>query len=211
MRMATSVARNPPDHSTGAGAFQSGDHLRVRRAWHGIPYTHHGVWVDGPPGDEIVQFGDGEGGRKPEGVGYASLEGFERGARAELVPHGRYEGIHWLPHADPPERVVERARWLAEHAAELPPQPYNLIGHNCEHVANWCVCGYTESHQYKRALLAVAYAKAGFYLYITWRIRQGTMTPALWAALLPNLVSTWTIHVYNREIKRFWQRVREAP
>jgi hypothetical protein len=179
--------------------------------WHGIPYTHHGVWIGGEPGREIVQFGGGDAGRKPDGVGYTSLDGFERGDRAKLVAHGRYEGIHWLPEADAPEKVVGRARWLADHGTELPRQPYNLIGHNCELVANWCVCGYTESHQYKRALFAAAYVKAGFYLYVTRRIRRGTMTPALWAALLPNLVSTWTIHVYNREIKRFWQRVKAAP
>lgn len=190
--------------------FQPGDHLRVRRQWHGIPYSHHGVWVTELPGYEIVQFGGGEGGRKPDGVGYASLDDFERGAPAELVPHGRYEGIHWLPGADPPETIVARARWLADHGADLPPQPYNLIGHNCELVANWCVCGYTESHQYKRVLLVVAYAKAGFYLYVAGRIRQGTMTPVLWAATAAGLVSTWSIHIYNREIKRFWRRVSGA-
>jgi uncharacterized integral membrane protein len=53
--------------------------------------------------------------------------------------------------------------------------------------------------------------KAVFYLYVSWRIGRGTMTPVLWALLLPNLVSTWTIHIYNREIKRFWERVRVAP
>ncbi len=209
--MVTSTTHNPPDQAEGSEAFQTGDHLRVRRAWHGIPYTHHGVWVGGAPGYEIVQFGGGVGGRKPDGVGYTSLDDFSRGAEAELVSHGRYEGIHWLPAADPPERIVERARWLADNAAELPPQPYNLIGHNCEHIANWCVCGYTESHQYKRVLLVAAYVKAGFYLYVTRRIGRGTMSPALWAALLPNLVSTWTIHVYNREIKRFWERVGAGP
>lgn len=209
--MVASTASHRPEHATGTGAFQPGDHLRVRRAWHGIPYTHHAVWVGGWPAGEIVQFGGGVGGRKPEGVGYTSLEEFECGERAELVPHGRYEGIHWLPTADPPERIVRRARWLADNSAELPPQPYHLIGHNCELVANWCVCGYTESHQYKRALLVAAYVKAGFYLYVTRRMARGTMSPALWAALLPNLVSTWTIHVYNREIKRFWERVGAGP
>jgi len=176
-----------------------------------VPYTHHGVYVGDPIGREVVQFGGGVAGKPDARVGFATLAEFENGDRSELVPHGRYEGIHWLPAADPPERIVERARWLADHSAELPPQPYNLIGHNCEHIANWCVCGYTESHQYKRALLVTAYLKAGFYLYVTGRMSKGTMSPALWSALLPNLASTWTIHVYNREIKRFWQRVSAAP
>lgn len=209
--LASSTTKNPPDHSRGKRVFQPGDHLRVQRAWHGIRYKHDGLWVGDERDREILQFGGSEGGRKPDGVGYTSLDGFERGATAELVAHGRYEGIHWLPAADPPERIVARARWLADHGAELPPQPYNLIGHNCELVANWCVCGYTESHQYKRALLAVAYAKAAFYLYVSWRIGRRTMTPALWALLVPNALSTWTIHIYNREIKRFWQRVGAGP
>jgi|ERR1035441_1769404 hypothetical protein len=193
-----------------AAALRPGDHLRVRRQWHGFQYRHHGVYVGGPQASVIVQFGGGAG-RKPDGIGYASMEDFERGSHAELVSHGRYEGIHWLPKADAPETIVRRARWLADHSPELPPQPYNLVGHNCEHIANWCVCGYTESHQYKRALLAATYVKAGFALYVARQAGKGTVPPWLWAAMLPNALSTWTIHVYNREIKRFWERVGAGP
>jgi lecithin:retinol acyltransferase len=151
--MRPDVINTRPSSSAYAVAFQLGDHLCVRRYFHGVPYLHHGVWVGGPPGHEIVQFGGGEQGRKPDGIGYTSLKEFERGEHSELVSHGRYEGIHWLPEADDREKIVARARWLAEQSPELPRQSYNLIGHNCEHIANWCVCGYTESHQYKRALL----------------------------------------------------------
>jgi Lecithin retinol acyltransferase len=208
--MTTSPNAAPAEPIAAAVAFRPGDHLRVRRHWKGFPYMHHGVFVGGAPEYEIVQFGGGDR-RKPEGIGYTSLDGFQRGAQAELVPHGRYEGIHWLPKADAPETIVLRARWLAEHSSELSPQAYNLVGHNCEHIANWCVCGYTESHQYKRALLAATVVKAGLYFYVSWRVGRGTASPRLWAALLPNVLSTWTIHVYNREIKHFWERVGAGP
>jgi hypothetical protein len=188
-------------------AFKPGDHLRVARKFKGwVPYAHHAIYVgDG----EVVQFG-GEIRDKPNArIGCASVEEFQDGATAELVPHGRYEVVHWLPKADPPDKIVERARWLADRASRSPSQPYNLIGNNCEHIANWCVCGYTESHQFKRALMAVAYAKGVLFLYVSWRVRQGTASRGLVVgALLPNVLSGWAIHVYNREIKRFWEGIR---
>jgi len=186
--------------------FKPGDHLRVARKLKGwVPYHHHAIYIgDG----EVVQFG-GEIRDKPNArIGYASVKEFQDGADAELVPHGRYEGVQWLPEADPPEKIVERARWLADRASLFPSQPYNLIGNNCEHIANWCVCGYTESYQFKRALLAVAYAKGALFLYVSWRVRQGTASRGLIVGvLLPNALSGWAIHVYHREIKRFWEGI----
>jgi hypothetical protein len=37
------------------------------------------------------------------------------------------------------------------------------------------------------------------------------MTPALWAVLVPNAALTWSIHIYNWKIKRFWERVGRRP
>lgn len=56
-----------------------------------------------------------------------------------------------------------------------PRLPYNLIGHNCEHIANMCVAaGYTESHQVRtmfgvRALVGMPFFFR--YLYLAGRNR----------------------------------------
>jgi hypothetical protein len=200
-------AEQVPLEATNRVPFNPGDHLSVSRKFAGwLPYTHHAIYIGG---SEVVQFG-GEVKDKPGArVGYASFDRFEKGAQARLVPHGRREGIHWLPKADPPEKIVERARFLADRSLSLPSQPYNLIGHNCEHIANWCVCGYTESHQFKRHLYVVGLAKYALFLYVSWRIRNGAAPKGLLVGvLLLSVPTTWAIHVYNREIKRFWEGIR---
>jgi hypothetical protein len=76
-----------------------------------------------------------------------SLADFELGGTAEIVRHGYVTrtGV-WHPPADEQRwKIVERAELLLKLQPKL---RYNLIGHNCEHIANMCaVPGWTESYQ----------------------------------------------------------------
>jgi hypothetical protein len=116
------------------GRFQPGDHLRVRRR--GL-YDHHGIYISD---DRVIQFGSGISlwDKSRTSVNAVSLEQFEQDETAQLVRHG-YESLFdtgYHPPADEPWKIVERAEFMLKLQPKL---PYNLIGHNCEHVANLCV------------------------------------------------------------------------
>lgn len=73
----------------------------------------------------------------------------EQGGTATVVRHG-YDSwfTGWHPPADESWKIVERAEFLLKLQPRL---PYNLIGHNCEIIANMCVSGgWTESYQARR-------------------------------------------------------------
>ncbi len=70
---------------------------------------------------------------------------------------------------DRPVEMVQRAakgteRAVAERAAELLGQPYDLWNFNCEHVANYAVTGEATSPQVWSALIALGVAVAGALL-----------------------------------------------
>ncbi len=133
------VERNAsPTATTPRVAHCRSDHVCVRRQW---GYDHHGIYVDD---DHIIQFGGRICYKFRANIEAVSLEKFEDGGAAEVVPHGvrrgGFDGFHGsvlgsLP-ADPPERVVERAEWLHEHH---PAGRYDPMGWNWEHAANFCV------------------------------------------------------------------------
>ncbi len=112
-------------------------------------------------------------------------------------------GPPWLPEADAPEKVIQRARWLVTNH---PPRRYNLIGYNCESAANFCATGwYTESHQTRRlfgmnALLAFPFA---------YKFGKRAKTPPSkrWYvfAVAKMLVTLTTVPLYNRSSRRFWR------
>jgi hypothetical protein len=106
-------------------------------------YFHHGIYVSD---DRVIQFGSGVTLRSKGGVGIneVTLEDFEQGGTATVVRHGYeswFTGHH--PAADEPWKIVERAEFLLKRQPAL---KYNLIGHNCEIIANMCASGsWTES------------------------------------------------------------------
>jgi hypothetical protein len=132
--------------------FRSGDHLRVHRGL----YWHHGIYVGD---DRVIEFGGGSRFRKWEiGIREIELKDFVRIGRVEVVRHPAELlpglGIR-LPKALPAEQVVHRAQWLEQQPL---PVGYNLVGSNCEHIANWCVTGgYFESLQVRRAFRITAF------------------------------------------------------
>lgn len=122
--------------------FTPGDHLKVRRWWLDlIPYWHHGVYEGA---GSVIDFGSGVW----DGAARKTLGEFQdKSPSIDIEKHGRATfGTGYLFEADNPDQIVARGRFLVDVSPF--PQSYNLIGLNCEHIANWCVVGsYCESHQ----------------------------------------------------------------
>jgi HRAS-like suppressor 3 len=177
--------------------FRRGDHIEVRRS---PGYYHHGIYVSA---ERVIQFGGGVRDKPGATIEAVSLQEFRRGGSARVVVHaGRIEttGRHPLP--DPADRIVERAEWLL---ANHPPGRYDLIGNNCEHMANFCVNEYTESPQVRRFFLLKAAAGALFFWWYSAaaRSRRLPFAPVLLASIASLLVTA----SYNVHIARFWKDV----
>ena len=184
--------------------FQRGDHLQVRRP---MLYNHHGIYISD---DRVIQFGGGIWDKPHATIGAVSLKDFERGGTAKVVRHGRdswFTGHH--PAADVRWKVVERAEFLLRLQPQL---RYNVIGYNCEHIANMCVSGgWTESYQVRRFFGVRAYASVALMFWLAGRSRANLPLPR-WVTpyvILSSLVTVITIGTYNGQIKRFWREIRQ--
>ena len=143
------------------GKLRPGDQLQVRRP---LGYFHHGIYVSA---DRVIQFGSGISllDKHTTSVEAVSLAEFENGGTAKVVRHG-YESPFsgWHPPADEPWKIVERAEFLLKLQPKL---PYNLIGHNCEHMATLCAVNrWAESYQVRRFFGAKAAVSAVFLFYL---------------------------------------------
>jgi Lecithin retinol acyltransferase len=178
--------------------FKPGDHLQVRRQ---LPYSHHGIYVSD---DRVIQFGGGIFDKPRAKIEAVSLEQFERGGAAEVVEHGRRRRITgYLFEADEPWKAVARAEFLLKLQPKL---PYNLIGHNCEHIANMCASGgYTESHQTRGFIGIHACLTWAAYLAYAKRFhsKQARNGLLIWA-----LIGTGVTMTYHHQIKLFWKEIR---
>jgi Lecithin retinol acyltransferase len=189
------------------GRFQPGDHLKVRRR---RGYDHHGIYVTD---DRVIQFGSGIRlwDKSRTAVNAVALPEFEDRGRAEVEPSG-YEsllGTGYHPAADPGWKVVARAEFLLKLQHRL---PYNLIGHNCEIIANLCASqNWTESYQVRRWFGRKAVAD-GMLLFGLAAYSRFGRTPPRWSA--PVIVA-WTvgglaaIYTYNDQIRRLWNEIRD--
>jgi hypothetical protein len=96
----------------------------------------------------------------------------------------------------------------AHASAEL---RYNLIGHNCEHMAIMCAIGsWAESYQIRRAFGANAAITAAFLLWFANRSRRNLPIPG-WVpkvAIAAALLSVIAIGTYNHQIKKLWAEIR---
>ncbi len=162
--------------------FRSGDHLRVHRGL----YWHHGIYVGD---DRVIEFGGGSRFRKWEiGIREIELKDFVRIGRVEVVRHPAELlpglGIR-LPKALPAEQVVHRAQWLEQQPL---PVGYNLVGSNCEHIANWCVTdGYFESLQVRLALSIMGFF-VGLVLLLPFRYVRALRRHPLFLASLDTVM-----------------------
>jgi hypothetical protein len=194
-----------PRTATSRFAACRGDHLRVRRRW---GYDHHGIYISD---DRVIQFGGRIGDKSHANVDAVSLEKFEDGGTAEVVPHGVTQRWFrwlpwfgaWLPSADPPEKVIQRAEWLREHH---PEGRYHLMGWNCEHAANFCVNEYTESLQVRRLFFVNAIVGTLVTYHVAFQSRRGrSMRTRL--VLARTAFSLVSVGLYNAGIRRFWRDV----
>jgi Lecithin retinol acyltransferase len=189
-----------PTGSLGAPSprFRRADHLRVRR-W-GL-YWHHGVYIDD---ERVIEFGREPFSRKRQAlIRPVTLSAFEAQGTAVVVEHPQHFlfGVGMgLPSALSRGEILARAEFLMGKSA---PGRYNLIGANCEHLANWAVTGgYFESLQVRSSFAVLALLNIG--LLVVWRklgLRAATIL-----TLLVSGASLGTV-VYNRAPYRLWKDI----
>jgi hypothetical protein len=188
------------------GRFRPGDHLHVQRP---SLYFHHGIYISD---DRVIQFGSGANLVNKRGVGInaVSLQDFERGGTARVVRHGYGSWFTgWHPPADKSWQIVERAEFLLKLR---PRRPYNLIGHNCEIIANMCVSGgWTESYQTRRYFTARTVVDVPLFFWFASRSRAKLPIPR-WVfpvAVGATLLSIAVKETYDHQIKLFWNEIRD--
>jgi hypothetical protein len=144
------------------------------------------------------------------GIDAVSFEDFEQRGTAREARHGYeswFTGHH--PAADEPWKIIERAEFLLKRQPTL---RYNLIGHNCEIIANMCVSGsWTESYQVRRFFGARAAMDFAFLLWQSRRDRANKPIPK-WVLLLVAtgvLVSLGIKFTHDDQIRRFWKEIRD--
>ncbi|MEY9861548.1 hypothetical protein ABH935_007189 [Catenulispora sp. GAS73] len=197
------MKQNDDLSSASSGRFEPGDHLAVRR----IGYMHHGVYISD---DRVIQFGGRILDKPNATIGAVTLAEFERDGTARVVEHGKPERfVQQLPEAASSEAIIEAAEWLlANH--EPRRNRYNLIGNNCEHMANFCVAGgYTESHQVRWYFRIKAVLGEVLLLYIGYRSRRNR--PLTWPlaifAVAFTALGVIPVFMYNWHIRRFWKHM----
>ena len=187
--------------------LRPGDHLKVMRRHFGVvPYAHHGIYEsDG----YVVDFGSGSW----DGATRKALTEFQgKNLKVTVVLHGRGTlATGYLFPSVAPEEIVARARFLL--AISPFPQRYNLIGLNCEHIANWCAAGgYCESHQTRLGFHIKAYLTLSVGIYISLKQRRGHALSTRDAILvvLNFVISLLVRRIYNQQIKRFYEWANPA-
>jgi hypothetical protein len=104
-------------------------------------------------------------------------------------------------------------RSRAEFLLRLQPRlPYNLIGRNCEIIANLCASqNWTESYQVRRWFGRKVYADVAMFWWLASYSRRGRALPprAKVAAVAWITVGMAAIGTYNHQIKRFWDEIRD--
>jgi multisubunit Na+/H+ antiporter MnhB subunit len=120
--------------------YQIGDHLRSTRGL----YSHHGIFVG--EGQVVHYAGDVAKNVASASVRLGTLAEFASGQPIEVVSYGK---------SLPPMEVVMRAHALLGEAR------YNLVLHNCEHLATLAKVGEPFSHQVRQVLAAVGTPIAG--------------------------------------------------
>jgi hypothetical protein len=137
-----------------------------------------------------------------------SLQDFERGGAVRVVRHGYGSwSTCWHPPVDEPWEIIARAEFLLKLRPRL---PYNLIGQNCEIIANMCASGgWTESYQARRYFTAREVVDMPLMFGLASRSRAKLSTPH-WVLLVVAgvLLSIGVKATYHYQIKLFWDEIR---
>lgn len=180
--------------------LEPGTQLRVRRS---LGYFHHGVAVGD---DQVVQFGGRVSDKPRANVEIVPLERFASGGRVESVDVtalSKRAGRRRVASAD----ATERALWLARRH---PLGRYNLLGRNCETVANWCTTGIPVSYQYYGKYLA--YALVVTITFFCRETRVVRMLPPwvyrsagllFWIRVAASLTAGWTSFRFTRFVEHY--------
>lgn len=188
-----------------ASRFRLGDQLQVQRP---LLYFHHGIYISH---DRVIQFGGGVRfwDKARTAIDAVTLEEFEQGGTANVVRHGYeswFTGHH--PTADEGWKVAARAEFLLKLQPRL---RYNLIGQNCEIVANMCASGsWSESYQARRFFVARRAMNVPLWFFISSRSRRnlplpGWVTPVVVAGTAATVAVKIT---YDEQIRRLWKEIR---
>ncbi len=186
------------------GRFTRGDHLQIWRSVGRIGYYHHGIYISD---ERVIQFGRGIRGKRSATVCAVSLEKFECGGTAKVVPH---RGRTWwgAPRFEeiPREKTVLRAERLA---ATHPEGLYDLFGYNCEQAANFCSTNSYESYQVRGFFTVRAIIGWPFGLYVAKRYREERpFSPAVTKAVIALYALLMATNVlYHVRGARFMKKV----
>jgi len=187
------------------GRFQPGTHIQVQRPW---LYFHHGIYISD---DRVIQFGSGVRlwDKARTAISAVTLEEFEQGGSARAVRHGYespFTGHH--PAADEGWKVASRAEFLLKLQPRL---RYNLIGQNCEIIANMCASGsWSESYQARRFFAARLAMDMPFVFWMGSHGRRNLPLPG-WVRPLVVLGAAATFAVkttYDEQIRQLWKKIR---
>jgi Lecithin retinol acyltransferase len=197
--------RSVPVGSSGmSGRFRPGDHLHVRRL--GL-YFHHGIYVGD---DRVIQFGSVSVVNKHGVTDAVSLQDFEGGGTARVVRHGYGSWFTgWHPPADESWKIIQRAEFLLKLQPRL---QYNLIGHNCEIIANMCVSGgWTESYQARRYFTVRTVIDVPLSFWLASHSRAELPTPRWVSPVVVGglLLSIGVKVTYDHQIRLFWNEIRD--
>jgi hypothetical protein len=181
--------------------FGPGDHIRVFR----LGYWHHGIYVSD---ERVIQFGASIREKRNATARAVSFSGFASGNLVTRVEHPLA-----LPSGDNSdvaarsEQAVHRAEMLLEFH---PEGRYNLFGRNCEHIATFCVTGYSDSPQVRQYLFA-----GGLILSVLtfdyWTAKRSSTWQHVAMILLAAAVGLGTAEHYiesskfREELKNFFQ------
>ncbi len=116
--------------STPKKELYTGAHLRVWRRY----YWHHGIYIGN---GRVIHNNGVETDTLSIGVIESSLEEFVRSGRFYIVEH--------------PRSPIDSAEVVGRAKARLGENSYSLLDNNCEHFANWCCTGLSDSNQVRNA------------------------------------------------------------
>ncbi|TWU54437.1 NC domain protein [Rubripirellula tenax] len=180
-----------------------GDHFFVWRRQFGVArFQHHGIDLgDG----SAVHFTDGRGGVAGPSGDAATFE--VKRTELDEVTRNQRDSMHVVEYRDrlPIDETVERA------ISKIGSRNYNLLFHNCEHFAAWCVLDRWESRQvsvaFDRASSVGAKALATTSMHVAARLSAKSVLRGATPWLLVADAAQWATeagghHVGLRDPKR---------
>lgn len=175
-----------------------GDHIRVGR----LGYWHHGIYISD---NRVIQFGANIWQKRNATIQAVTLAEFANGSRVYRVDHPLA-----LPAQDDfgVTTRLDQAVYRAEMLLEFHPEgKYNLLGRNCEHIATFCITGYSDSVQV-RQYLATGGIIVGVLAIDYWGSKRSSTWMQWTMAVLTLLVSIGAIE-HHIETTRFRQELTD--